>query len=76
MAIITLKLSPRQQETIKHLNDAGIKTPKAIVGYCKSRLLRPQKNNHLKHPEQRVPGRKHSLRYYQEILEFYTTKPI
>lgn len=66
-----MALTPRQLETIEHLAVSGTKTPEQIIAYCESRLLRPHRRNHLKHPELRVPGRRHSKKYYQEIISHY-----
>lgn len=66
-------LSLRQQETIENLKIKGITTPDDIIRYCLLKIPQPNKITYVKHPNaKRVPRRRHSKKYYYEIIDYYT----
>lgn len=70
-----MELTARQQLTIKHLTDfKGITTSNEIVKYCKFKLSQPRRKNHPVDRSHRVPGRPHSKKYYQEIINYFSTR--
>jgi hypothetical protein len=58
-------LSKRQQESIEHLKLGGVTDPKEIVQWAQNNLLKFNKTAF------RKPRRKHSKKYYQQIIEHY-----
>lgn len=66
-------LTDRQKETIKNINwNREIPyTPEEIIKYCQERMLRTYRSGRKKklHPNKKF--RRHSKKYYQEIIEHY-----
>ena len=60
-------LTDRQKLTIEHLEEAGISSIDNIISFCIKKLNQPGR----KHGGGRKGRRKHSIKYYRGILDFY-----
>ena len=65
-------LTSRQKETIEHIKNFGIETPEDIIKYCLMKLQQPYSTSYTKHLNAvRKPRRRHSRKYYYQIIDFY-----
>lgn len=63
-------LNQQQLETLARLKQRGIGTAEGVISYCKDKLDLPCKQSVQQSKNRNRRRRKHSRRYYQEIIDF------
>lgn len=59
-------LSERQLKTLTNLQKKGFNTPEQVISWAYTKLRQHGTHKH----QPRAGRRKHSLKYYQEIIDF------
>lgn len=71
--IFFMALTARQELTIQHLSDIGITEKDDIIRWCLERIPRFSKRNSLRRKDDiHKPYRKHSQKYYYDIIEHFS----
>jgi hypothetical protein len=65
-----MALSKRQLETLADLQKTGFKSAAEVIKYCQEKIKMPHRNSVRDSLDKTRPHRRHSKKYYQEIIEF------